>query len=109
MLEFCGLVKAGKFKSNEYPVFAAIAKQAPHPVLFDSFAHSNSIAVWYAFDTILLLKPKEDLEAVQPYVTAKFKDLFSNFDPAQDTQLHAIVFRAACILMEDPECREIAN
>lgn len=82
MLEFCDLVKAGKFKSNEYPVFAAIAKQAPHPVLFDSFAHSNSIAVWYAFDTILLLKPKEDLAAVQPYVTDKFKDLFSNFDPA---------------------------
>jgi len=39
----------------------------------------------------------------------KFKELMATFEPTQDTQLLKYVFTSACLVVEDPECIEIAR
>lgn len=82
--------------------------------MIEAFAHSDSIAVWYKLDALLgsLFKGKLEQETRDQLVSSilkKFKSLFSDFDPTKDTQLHKLVFVAACLNLRIDECVEFAK
>lgn len=73
------------FKEDEYSIMLTMMEQVRYETIFETFVHSDSLAVWYELDTMIQSIdniPTLDIrKKVEAGVCGKFKELVACYKP----------------------------